>query len=133
MRLTPFESSKGNNNRVQVKTAWKINPKCKVCGCLTSLQRSGNVEVYEGTATYGHLYSVWDIRRGLAPEAWQIECYRCNHDKEREENPTRLYNNLYGGTNYKRREDQFPELLISLAETPDNEIYLTQIEFKRDT
>lgn len=129
MKLTPFESFKGNNNRKRVKVEWHRNPKCKVCGCLTSLQKSGSVTVYEGTATFVHLYSVWDIRRGLAEERWQIECYRCNQDKEREENPTRKYNAMYGGISFKNRGDMFPELLISLAETPDNEIYLTQYEF----
>lgn len=113
-----------------VKAAWLKDPRCKICGCLTVIQRSGCGVQYKNIATYGHIYSKWDIRRLIKENVWQIECFECNNGKERKENPNYEYNKTFKG-HHKKFSDPYPELLVSLAETKDNDIYLTQIEFKK--
>ena len=107
-----------------VESAWKINNRCRVCGKRTKLSKTTNGVCYPDTATYGHLYCKNDLRRWLRPDDWRLECYDCNNGKSKEELPSLPYNKKYGHKN------SFPDLLIALAETKENEIYLTQIEFK---
>jgi hypothetical protein len=118
--------------RSKVRAEWENNPRCAICGMITAIQQSGVSAAKDNTATYGHIYSVWDIRRFLFPNKWQLECYKCNNGKEKEENPSYEYKKVYMG-NIKKFTDPYPELLIALAEEKDNEIYLTQIEFKTNT
>ena len=125
----PKFDSNGRSRRIAVTEEWLINPRCRICGKVTRISQTSSGILDHDIATYGHLYSHWDLRRylrGRKIKKWQLECFKCNNGKEKSENPNWDYRNKYGSDD----REAFPELLIALAEEKENEIFLTQIEFK---
>lgn len=75
-----------------IRKEWNKNRRCRICGCVTILPRLSDNGIHvHNTATFGHKYAKTDIRRLLDDRSGQLECYKCNYEKQHKISVSPIY------------------------------------------